>query len=381
MSRAKAASPLDDLRPARSEEARAARRLRLFAAASALLLGGCANLGYYLQSVGGQLEIWRRERPIEQVLLDPATPPDLAARLRRVLEIREFATRELALPENGSYRRYADLGRPYAVWNVIATPEFSLEPLRWCFPVAGCVAYRGYFSEAAARRFANELAAAGYDVFVGGVPAYSTLGWFADPVLNTFVRYPETELARLIFHELAHQLVYVRDDTVFNESFAAAVEAAGVERWLARTGGPRAREAFERRQRLRADFVRIVRACRTRLEALYRSGLAPDEMRARKAAILRALREDYRAIREAHPGPAPYDAWFALEVNNAQIASVAIYTDLVPAFESLLAREGGDLRRFYKAVEALARLPQAERAAALRAAAAAREDSAVAERR
>ncbi|HXF67838.1 MAG TPA: aminopeptidase [Burkholderiales bacterium] len=341
--------------------------LRLLAAALLPLAGGCANLGYYLQSVGGQLEIWRRERPIAEAMADPATGAELKRRLARVLEIREFATRELKLPDNRSFRRYAELGRPYAVWNVYAAPEFSVQPLQWCFLFAGCVSYRGYFSREAAERFAAGLAERGYDTHVGGVPAYSTLGWFPDPVLDTFIHFPETEIARLVFHELAHQVAYAPDDTVFNESFAMAVETEGVRRWLARAGDRAGIAEFERARRIREEFARLIADYRARLDALYRSGLEAEAMRGRKRAVLEALQADYRRLREQWGGYAGYDAWFATPPNNARLASVAIYHGLVPAFEALLARAGGDLERFYGEARALAALPKAQREARLRA--------------
>jgi predicted aminopeptidase len=332
-----------------------------------VLTGGCTNLGYYWQSIGGQLEIWRRERPIEEVIADPATGEPLRQRLARVLEIREFATRELGLPDNHSYRSYANLGRPFVAWNVFAAPEFSVQPVRWCFLFAGCVSYRGYFSREEAERFAARLAGKGYDVYLGGVPAYSTLGWFPDPVLNTFLHLPEAEIARLIFHELAHQVAYAKDDTTFNESFAVTVEIEGVRRWLAKTADHRATNEFERGERVREAFGRLIERHRERLDALYRSGIAREAMREGKRRILRELVEEYRSLRQGWGGYAGYDGWFVADLNNAQLASVAIYTQLVPAFQALLARGGGDLARFYGAVKALAALPPEERAARLRA--------------
>ena len=340
---------------------------RLVAAALLPLIGGCANVSYYWQSVSGQLDVWRRERPVEEVIADPAVAETLKHKLARALEIRAFASRELGLPDNPSYRRYADLERPYVVWNVLATPEFSVQPLQWCFPFAGCVSYRGYFAREAAERFSGKLVEKGYDVYVGGVPAYSTLGWFSDPVLNTFIHYPEAELARLIFHELAHQVLYVRDDTVFNESFAVSVEREGVRRWLARLGDEKQREAFERQQRVRAEFSGLIQDYRKRLDALYRSRLAPDAMRGRKHAILAALEAEYQTLKTGWDGFSGYDHWFEQKPNNAQVASVAIYTQLVPAFEALLKHEGGDLVRFYAAVKALAALPVVQRNEQLRA--------------
>ncbi len=338
------------------------------AVAVAAAVGGCATFSYYGQAVRGHLDVMHRAQPIEARLADATTPPELRAKLERVLEIREFVARELGLPDNGSYRAYADLGRPYAVWNVFAAPEFSVEPRPSCFPIAGCVSYRGYYSEADAQAYAAGLRAAGDDVFVYGVPAYSTLGWFDDPVLNTFVRYPDAELARLVFHELAHQLVYVKGDTAFNESFAVAVEEEGVRRWLARHGGERGRAAYAAGRERRSEFVVLVLAYRAKLEALYREPLAPDAKRAAKARLLGALEADYRALRDARWGGWPgYDRWFGQGVNNAQLASVATYEELVPAFRALLAREGGDLARFYAEVKALAKLDAPAREAALAA--------------
>ena len=263
------------------------------------LLAGCGEIEFYWQGVAGQADLLARAKPIDEVIA--ATPdPELKARLARAQAIRAFASRELALPDNRSYTSYADLGRPYAVWNVFAAPELSLTPRQWCFPVAGCVAYRGYFAESDARAEAARLAAAGDDVHLGGVPAYSTLGYFDDPVLSTFVRYREVELARLIFHELAHQVVYVKDDTSFNESFATAVEEAGIARWLAAEAAHRdpveaAQLAADaaRGQRLRAAFRALVAATRDRLTALYASAASDAEKRAGKAAAFAAMRAEY----------------------------------------------------------------------------------------
>lgn len=335
--------------------------LRIVAVAMLLVLTGCTHVAYYMQSVGGQFGVWHRERPIDEVIADPGTPEALREKLAAVLRMREFASRELGLPDNSSYRRYADLGRPYVAWNVFAAPEFSTVPVQWCFPVAGCVGYRGYFSKAQADEFAAQLSATGHDVFVSGVPAYSTLGWFADPVLNTFIRYPDPGIARLIFHELAHQVVYVRDDSTFNESFAVTVEQEGVSRWITRHGHPKDKQAYARMQRHRDDFVRMVSAYRARLEALYASGLEADPMRERKNQIFAAMALEYQQLKKEWDGFQGYDPWFARQPNNANLASVTMYTRRVPAFQALLAREGGDLPRFYDAVKALARVGKRER--------------------
>jgi predicted aminopeptidase len=324
-------------------------------------LSGCANIGYYFQAVGGQMEIWHRSRPIEKLVSDERTDARLRERLSLVLKVREFASRELALPDNQSYRKYADLQRPFAVWNVFATREFSIAPVEWCFPFAGCVAYRGYFSERGAEQFAAGLRSQGHDVFVAGIPAYSTLGWFDDPVLNTFVFYPDAEIARLTFHELAHQAVYVADDTVFNESFATAVELEGVDRWLRRAGTPEERAAFDATQEYKRGFVELVMKYRGRLGELYASSLAEEEKRSKKAETFAELKAEYLQLKQSWNGFAGYDRFFAGELNNANLVPVATYSELVPAFRRLLAENGGDLRRFYAEVKELGKLSRDER--------------------
>lgn len=330
------------------------------------LLSGCANFSYYWQSARGQFDIWGRERDITQLIDDPATPKVLKQKLVRVSRMRDFATHDLGLPDNASYRRYADVKRKYVVWNVFSAPEFSTKPVRWCFLIVGCVGYRGFFAKQDADAFAAKLEAEGYDVFVGGVPAYSTLGWFADPVLNTFIHYPDPGIARLIFHELAHQLVFVRDDTEFNESFAVAVEREGVRRWLEQQGSESDRLVYERMRIHRQGFVRLFERYRERLDALYDSGLAPQAMRERKERLFDEMLEDYGRLKTTWGGFEGYDPWFAQRPNNALLASVAIYTGLVPAFQALLDREGGNLPRFYAAVKELAQVDKRERDRRLR---------------
>jgi predicted aminopeptidase len=347
------------------------RRRRAIVGAAALAVtaaAGCTTLSYYGQAVSGHLEVMHRTRPIEAQLADGSTPPELRSKLARVLAIRAFASRELGLPENGSYRGYADLERPYVVWNVFAAPEFAIEPRPSCFVVVGCVSYRGYYSREAADAFAAELRAEGFDVFVYGVPAYSTLGWFDDPVLSTFVRYPDAELARLIFHELAHQLVYVKNDTMFNESFAVAVEEEGVNRWMAGHSTAAERDGYAQGRARRAEFVRLVLRYRDRLGALYREPLPVEAKRSGKARLFAEMEAEYRELRDRRwNGWSGYDRWFEKGVNNAQLASVATYEELVPAFLALLAREGSDMARFYAEVKVLARLDKAARDARLAA--------------
>lgn len=330
-----------------------------------LLLTGCTSVGYYGQAVNGHLQVMRATRPIQELLQDPATSTNLKEKFGSVIAIREFASRELALPDNGSYRSYADLGRPFVVWNVFAAPEFSVEPEKWCIAFVGCVSYRGYFDRTEAERYASELKESGFDTHIGGVTAYSTLGYFDDPVLNTFLRLGDTETARIIFHELAHQLLFVKGDTVFNESFAATVENEGLRRWFAHNAKPEQHRTFLAQQQRKTQFVQLVEINRGKLRALYASSQPPDEMRRAKAQIMADMKRAYADLKQTWGGDGSYDRWFEQDMNNAKIASQSLYTQLTPAFEALLAQEGRDLPRFYRRVQALARMPREERISAL----------------
>jgi predicted aminopeptidase len=313
------------------------------------------------------MQIWHRSRPIRQVIDDAHTPAAVRERLAVVVRVRDFASTELALPDNGSYRKYADLERPFVLWNVFATRELSIVPQEWCFPFAGCVGYRGYFTRAGADTFAERLRLQGLDVFVAGIPAYSTLGWFDDPVLNTVVRYPDTEIARLIFHELAHQVAYVKGDTVFNESFAVAVEQEGIRRWLEDAGDPAQRAAYDAHEQRQAAFVELVMRYRARLGKLYESPLSDQEKRREKSDTFAAMKAEYRSLRTSWGGYAGYDRFFAEGLNNAHLVPVATYSELVPGFRRLLAENDGDLRRFYAAVKEIGKLPKGERRTRLKA--------------
>ncbi|MFQ5936234.1 MAG: aminopeptidase [Acidiferrobacterales bacterium] len=333
-----------------------------------ILLLGAVNVGcgYYSQAIGGQLEILSKRQSIETLIDNPETDPTLRSQLTKILEIRAFASAELGLPDNKSYRTYADLERRYVVWNVFAAPELSLEPLEWCFVFVGCLNYRGYFSPEGAQRFADELRQQDYDVYVAGIAAYSTLGWFHDPVLNTILRNSEPDVAGLIFHELAHQRVYVRDDTTFNESFAMTVEIEGVKRWLARTGSKKQFQAYLQRKELRGQFIDLIEKYRERLGHVYASARSDQQKRKAKAAVFDDLRGDYRKLKQGWDGYAGYDAWFAQDLNNAYLVPVGLYQQYVPAFKVLLAQHDGSLPAFYAAVEALGELPKAERVARLK---------------
>jgi predicted aminopeptidase len=336
--------------------------LRLLVPALACLTLSACGTTYVAQAAGGELGVLHARKPIDQLLGDPTTPAELRGHLEQVRAARAFASAQLALPDNASYRSYADIHRTYVVWNVVATPEFSLAPLHWCFPVAGCVAYRGYFHEQRAREFAAALAVRGYDVAMDGVPAYSTLGRFADPVLSSMLPYGDDELAATIFHELAHQLIYVRDDSAFNEAFATTVEEVGLERWLAQQGQPARMQAYRAGQARERQYLQLFQRTRAQLAALYAQSLPKEQMRARKAAILQRLAVDIQGSeRRAGEHGTLYDEWIAQGLNNARLASLATYFDCVPGFERLLRQAHDDLPRFYEAVRALAKQTRAAR--------------------
>ncbi|MDQ2917422.1 MAG: aminopeptidase [Casimicrobiaceae bacterium] len=353
-----------------SDAPRRARRRRwpvvVAVLVGAVTLAACAafeTVDYYWQGAAGQLELLSRSEPIPDVI--GKSDQALAARLRRIREIRGFASRELGLPNNGSYTRYTDLGRPFVTWNVFATPELSLRPRQWCFPIAGCVNYRGYFREAEAKGESTRLKAAGDDVYVGGVPAYSTLGWFDDPVLSSFVSWPETEIARLIFHELAHQLLYVKSDTVFNESFAVTVEEAGLARWLASRRDSQLTKLATRADRMRSVFRQLVGTTRAKLVEIYASNASDDDKRHAKTEIVAAMKAAYESAKAGEPGLSGYDRWFAQQPNNAALAAIGLYTDRVPAFRELLHEANDDLPTFYARVRDLADRPKRQRDAQL----------------
>jgi predicted aminopeptidase len=327
----------------------------------AVLVASCAQLGYYVQAAQGQYSLLADAKPIDQWISDPATGARLKSRLMKVKEIRAFAASELGLPDNGSFKTYTDLKRPFVLWNVVATPELSLKPIEWCFPIAGCVNYRGYYDKNEAQRFAKELRSEGYDVQVGGVPAYSTLGWFNDPVLSTFIQYPDTELARLVFHELAHQVVYVPGDSQFNESFATAVEEAGVERWMDRYGDDSLRKSHAAFEQRKNDFLVLLLKYRSELAANYASKAGKDEKRRAKAEIFKNLIAEYQTLKMVKwGGYSGYDRWFAEPLSNAHLAAIATYHDYVPAFRNLLEREKS-FPRFYAAVKELSQQDRRER--------------------
>lgn len=329
-----------------------------------LLLNGCSSVGYYSQLAMGQWRLLQAREPVADILADPGRDAKLRQHLASSQQARTFASQQLHLPDNRSYRLYADIKRPYVVWNVFATPEFSLTPINHCFPIAGCVAYRGYYSQGAARGEAALQQQQGMDVYTGGVEAYSTLGWFNDPIISSMMNWGDERLATLIFHELAHQRFYVKDDTEFNESFANFVEQEGTRQWRASRGLP-ATTGDDMKQR--DQFIQLVLDTRNRLQRLYAQPLTAELMRQRKAAEFDAFRSEYRTLRDTQwAGTKRYDAWVNAPLNNAKLLPFGLYDQWVPAFAALFKQHGGDWQAFYRAVEKLGDLPVAERKTALR---------------
>lgn len=339
---------------------------RLAAVATlSLLTAACAGDGYYLQAASGHLELMGDRQEIAGLLADETTPPDLRQQLALVNEALTYAAETLKLPDNGSYRDYVDLDRPFVTWNVVAAPPLSLDPVEWCFPVVGCVSYRGYFDRDEAIAFAEDLRAEGYDVSVSGARAYSTLGIFRDPVPSTIIFDAPYDLVGTIFHELAHQRVYVEGDAAFNESYAVAVERAGVEQWLAERASPQLAAAYRTDNRRREQFLALLLDARTDLGTLYATDIGDAGKLEGKAIIIDGLRQDYERLKQSWGGYSGFDGWFASEINNARLALIATYNSGVAAFDAVRAANGGDWAAFHAAVEAYAALPRAERNALL----------------
>jgi predicted aminopeptidase len=321
----------------------------------------CRSLPYYEQAIDGQMEILQKQQPISDMIENPETPAKLREKLLLIQSARTFAEKELLLPVNDHYLSYVELNRPYVVWNVFAAPEFSLTPETWCFPIVGCVTYRGYFKEADARNFGDALAQKGFDVYIGGAIAYSTLGWFDDPILSTFINLRASDTVALIFHELAHGLLYIPDDTAFNESFATAVEQEGIKRWQMLTNATQDYAAWQRKRRSRHKFTALVSKYRDRLKVLYESNLPANEKRNQKAAVFSRMRSEFSVLKSNHREMAVYSAWFSRPLNNAQLISVSTYHDWVPAFSQMLSDANGDLKKFYDRCRQLAKKEPQER--------------------
>ena len=332
-----------------------------FITASAISLTACAQLDYYSQSIAGQWEIISHSKPIEEILLDENVPDSVKEKLSSINKIRNFAIEDLKLPGKNSYLSYADINRKYVVWNIIATPKLSLKPVKWCYPVAGCLDYRGYFEKQDALNQAKLLREEGYDVFIGGVSAYSTLGWFDDPVLNTMLKKDSNNLIKIIFHELAHQKIYIRNDTEFNEAFAETVAIIGTRKWLSTYRSKSELEEFNRKQKVEDRFVSIVLKARNELEKIYNSGL-PDQLKLQiKNRILANMREEYKSTWTYHDNESNYDEWFENEINNAKITAVVTYRNLIPGFVQLLEYSENNLDSFYRLVKAMEQCSLPER--------------------
>ena len=328
----------------------------LLALSIAALLVSCETVNYYSQAARGQMAILLGREDILQLLENPELPQNLRDKFIAVLAMREFAEDSLHLPVNDNYLTYVNVNREHVVWNVFAAPEFSVNPINWCYPIAGCVSYRGYFSETAALSYADDLANRNFDVYTGGVDAYSTLGWFDDSLLSTVSDRADYQLAALIFHELAHQVVYVPDDTTFNESFATAVERAGLRRWLMTTDNTELLAEVETDRVRQEQFVALIAGFRDRLDALYQEAIDSDLKRERKSMLQHELRADYEMLKQQWNGYNGYDNWFAGSLNNAQVSTVSSYNDLVPHFECMLASVDGDFQMFYTEVGRIAAL-------------------------
>lgn len=329
---------------------------------SVALLAACQSLGYYAQSARGQLELLNQSKPIDKWLQNKAVDDNLRQKLIWITQVRDFASEQLDLPRNLSYTRYADIERKYVVWNIFAAPGLSLEPYRWCYLIIGCQAYRGYFSRQDALDYAGRLREQSYDVSVGGVRAYSTLGWFNDPVISTFIDYPESDLAGLIFHELAHQVVYVKDDTVFNESFATLVEIRGVEQWLLQNGAHNELLAYRRQRELEKAVIRLIMRHRNALKQLYQSQLPDYAKLEQKSLIFSALKQEYQRLKiDRKKSKSAWDGWFAQDLNNADMIAIGAYYAKVNGFNKIFENAGEDFSVFYLAVKDLAKLSKKQR--------------------
>ena len=336
---------------------------------AAMLFGasGCSSVGYYSQAVGGHLKLMRAREDIKDVIADESTSSELRQKLQTLLAAREFAVAELGLPDNDSYSTFVETGRAAVTWNVVAASEFSVNPKTWCFPVAGCVSYRGYFAREDADAYAAALAAENYDVTVGGASAYSTLGWFDDPVLDTMLRGRDTRYVGTLFHELAHQLLYVKDDSNFNEAFATFVEQQGTRQWLEASGEAERIEQYNLQSQRVEDFIDLLRSTRTALQTTFAKDLDEQAMREEKAAVFDTMRADYEELKEQWGGFSGYDNWFKRDLNNARLVAVSTYHKYVPAFYAMYLEAGEDLNAFYDVARVTADLPRKERTERLNA--------------
>lgn len=313
---------------------------------------GCSTVSYYSQSIAGQTEIWMKQQPIDKLLSDPKIKPALKQRLEFVKAIRQYSIDELGLPENNSYLSYADLNRQFVVWTIYATPPYSLEPKTWCYLVVGCLGYKGFFSEKAARDELTKLQKQGLDVYMGGVVAYSTLGWFDDPVLSTMLNWSDLELAKVILHELAHQLLYLKDDTVFNESFAETIAIIGVRKWLEDYNNKELAFEFEQLRKVQQLFIKLVFKYKDKLQHLYQSDLSAIAMERKKSEIFKALQTEYEA-KKKNWLTVTYNNWFSNNLNNAKLVSVVTYHEYVEDMLVIYKKSGRQMKHFFDIMKRL----------------------------
>jgi len=316
-------------------------------------LSACSSLSYYKQAIEGQVELLQKRRPLIEVIEDTNVDAVVRERLQLVQQARSYAVNELMLPDNDSYKDYADLGRPYVMWSVFVTPAYSLKPIQWCYPLLGCIGYKSYFSKGQAQLFADSMRAKDNDVYIAGVPAYSTLGWFDDPVINTMMHWQDYDLVGTLFHELAHQKFYVKNETVFNESLAKTIEQVGLQRWMQLQKQTNQYEQYLLEAEREKAFIQLVLGTRHELEDLYQTSISRQEMFLGKMKIFRSMRSAYLQLRQQWGGHDSYDHWVLSGVNNAKVQSIATYYDYVPAFENILIEQGGDLNKFYSIIDGL----------------------------
>ncbi len=308
-------------------------------------LSGCASLGYYSQSVVGHGKLMLARKPVDKVIASAEQP--LKSQLELSQRLRVFAVQELGLPDSKSYSSYVALKREYPVWNVVAAPEYSLVAKKWCYPVIGCASYRGYFSLSAAQRYAQKLEKQGFETVVGGASAYSTLGWFSDPLLPSMMRYGDADLAETLFHELAHQQLYINGDSDFNEAFATVVGETGAQRWLS-AQRPQELNAYSQKLKARQQFYALVETAKLALTRVYESLLTDSDKERAKHATFAKLKQDYQALKNQEWNGQPlFDRWFDTEINNARLVAFTTYRDQAPKLTELLRQCDDDLERFY----------------------------------
>ena len=325
-----------------------------------LCLTGCDTVSYYSQGIQGHFNLVSRVKPIEDVIENKQTSEKTRKQLVQALKARQFAIKTLKLPDNKSYKGYADLKRKNVTWNVVATKELSMEPYKSCFPITGCLSYRGYFSEGRAKQFADKLKQEDYEIHIGGSSAYSTLGWFKDPIVSPMLRYGDVQLAQTLFHELAHQRLYIKDDSDFNEAFATAVGQNGVREWLTETDS-KALPRYNKNLSRYGQFLKLLSDTAAELKDLYSTKLSDEGKREKKKQLIVELRKNYQGFKKQHPGYTNFDGWFEKPINNPRLAMVSVYHELVPDFDRWLQACDNDFPRFYNAIESISKMPKEQR--------------------